>query len=291
MNREKIYRQWKTTKDSTGEALCNDAMIKKFRKISDQNFQYYIEYQDYLLTQGKAGSLKTIRSKVVDYLIFMGTFDLKDTTQEIIDNYFKRYKNENPKSFNSRIFYLMGFFNYFSLKDNLEIEKFKKATDNKEKSMSRITAEQISQTREKYKNNIKKLFVFEMMYYTSLSMAEIGKIKLDNLDPVTNTLCYKKKKNPIPKSLINLIQTMHYTGEFDKPHDIMSTIKQMRKELAENGLEKLTATDGRETRKTTFWKCPQCGYEYEAIAENWCVKQYTENGENWVVCRERCGNE
>lgn len=39
-----------------------------------------------------------------------------------------------------------------------------------------------------------------------------------------------------------------------------------------------------------FWRCPECGEKFEAVAENWCVKQYTENSKQIIVCRENCGH-
>lgn len=42
--------------------------------------------------------------------------------------------------------------------------------------------------------------------------------------------------------------------------------------------------------KIMFWTCPQCGKKFEAIADNWCVKKFSEEGKNWVVCRENCGH-
>lgn len=35
---------------------------------------------------------------------------------------------------------------------------------------------------------------------------------------------------------------------------------------------------------------PQCSKEYEAVVDNWCAKQFRENGKFWIVCR-RCGEE
>ena len=44
----------------------------------------------------------------------------------------------------------------------------------------------------------------------------------------------------------------------------------------------------KETRDKLSFRCPQCGKTYEAIVDNWCVVQYTENGKLWIVCRD-CG--
>ena len=156
--------------------------------------------------------------------------------------------------------------------------------------MQRMSADQISMARDILRTDIRKRFVFDMMYYTSLSMEEIGKLRIGNVDFINRKIRFGKKENDVPKALVDLIHGMQLSGEFEKTYDIMTTIEQMRKELSQYGLDNLKSTDGKETRKATFWKCPQCGCEYEAIAENWCVKQYTDGGENWVVCREKCGN-
>lgn len=291
MNREALYEEWQK-KTWNRQALCDTKTINKFRKISDPNFEYYMQYQNSLFSKEEAINVfKNRRSKVVDFLVFISDCDLKDITQNEVDGYFKKFETEAPSTNNSRVSFLKNFLEFFSLENKVDVEQHKKPTDKSRKKMTRISAQQISEIRENYKDDTIKRFIFEMMYYTTLSMDEIGRFKIDYFHPENNTISYGKKENKIPKSLAALIQKMHATGEFNNLRDPKSIIDKMKKELKKRGVANLTSTDGNETRKTTFWKCPQCGEEYEAIAENWCVKQYTDNGENWVVCRERCANE
>ena len=62
----------------------------------------------------------------------------------------------------------------------------------------------------------------------------------------------------------------------------------------ELGVEKNINAHKTEFDQTIFsfnlWTCPECGEKFEAVAENWCVKQYTEDGKQIIVCRENCGH-
>ena len=291
MNREMIYDAWRKM-NYGGNAFCSKSMVDDFRRISDRNFQYYVRYQEYMFAIGQpVTSIKSRRSKLVSFLIEISDCALENITQPIVDAYFQKFESEEPQTTNTRVDYLKGFLEYLSLGDKIDFEKYKKPIDRKaDKKMKRMSAEQISMARDILRTDIRKRFVFDMMYYTSLSMEEIGKLRIGNVDFINRKIRFGKKENDVPKALVDLIHGMQLSGEFEKTYDIMTTIEQMRKELSQYGLDNLKSTDGKETRKATFWKCPQCGCEYEAIAENWCVKQYTDGGENWVVCREKCGN-
>ncbi len=292
MDRLSIYDEWRR-KSVNGEALCDERTISLFKKLSDKNFKYYFEYHQHLFSNTKISIYKNKRSKILDFLTFpiIVECDLENVTQSMIDIYFESFENEMPNTTNTRVYHLRDFMNFLSLADNIDFEKYKKPIDQKEvKKMSRISAEQISAVRDKYKEDPKTLFVFEMILYSPFSNAEIGQFQIDDVDFINNTIYKDGEAYAVPVSLINLIYDMHSTGILYEPHDVMSTINRLRKDMATHGLGKLTAKDGKETRKTLFWACPQCGHEYEAIAENWCVKQYREDGENWVVCRKRCGH-
>ena len=218
-------------------------------------------------------------------------YEVKCITQNVVDDYFKKYDGEESNdSYNNRVGYLKPFFEFLSL-DNIDVNKFRKKPSNKKATkMKRLKAENISKARYKFRNDVKKLFVFEMICYTGLSMTEIGEIKKEHIDYDSNIVSYYGKESDLPEKLIAFIRE-NESILFDESFDMKTTIEKMREDLAEYGMDKLTATDGKATRKALFWTCPQCGEQFEAVAENWCVKQYTENGENWIVCREYCGHE
>lgn len=61
--------------------------------------------------------------------------------------------------------------------------------------------------------------------------------------------------------------------------------------LKESGFpRKIKSSDVNITLKTnTSFKCPECGMEYESTAKNWVIRQYNDNGEMWIVCKKKCG--
>lgn len=299
MDRKAIYSEWLGLKFE-GRAFCSNQTIKKCDMVLDINFEYYVEYQNYLFEkETNITSIRQRRSKILDFLssYIMKDCSLNSVTQEQIESYFFNVLGtDSDSTYMARVNYVKGFFDYLSerLPNKIEWNGLRLSRDELNTSnefvKKAMTAKQISFCRNRYKNDLRKLYIFEMLYYTDFSKEEIKNLKFDDVDFIDYTINLGKKVN-IPKSLIKLIADMHKKGLLEQTYDIDACIEQMKKELKEYGINNFKPKDVAETKKLIYWRCPQCGRSYEAIADNWCVCQYTDTGNYWIVCRENCGNE
>ena len=293
MDRSSIRKRLVALKGKNGKPLFGSDTIDRLFRLPEQSLSDYLSYLNYVESTGNINTIQTYRSKQLDFLEYIShrNCDINNITQSVVDDYFKKYDSidKSNGTFNTRIGYIKPFLEFFSL-DGIDVNKFTKPVDKKVKKMKRLSAKNISEARYEFRNDAKKLFVFEMIYYTEFSMTEIGEIQKEHIDYSSRSISYCGKESVLPEKLMAFIQK-NESILFDESFDMTTTIEKMREDLAEYGMDNLTATDGKETRKALFWTCPQCGKQFEAVAENWCVKQYTQDGENWVVCREYCGHE
>ena len=289
MDRSSIRKRLITLQGKNGKPLFGSDTIDRLFRLPEQSLSDYLSYLDYVESNGNIYTIPTYRSKQLNFLEYVSDkgYELRTITQNVVDEYFEKYDYEEN---NERVNYLKPFLAFFSL-GNIDIEKFRRKSNKKKVAkMKRLSAENISEARYKFRNDAKKLFVFEMIYYTEFSMTEIGEIQREHIDYSSRSISYCGKESVLPEKLMAFIQK-NESILFDESFDMTTTIEKIREDLAEYGMDNLTATDGKETRKALFWTCPQCGKQFEAVAENWCVKQYTQDGENWIVCREYCGHE
>lgn len=152
--REKLYWKWKGMRYD-GQAFYNEKTIEKCKKISDENFGFFVEYQDYCINNCNmdVGIFKTRRSKIIDFLSsdFIGDISINNISQEIIENYFMSYLGrESDNTYNARYSYIKTFLEYFSQKmaNRLEFEGLRlKKNEVKESELfvrKSLTAQQIA---------------------------------------------------------------------------------------------------------------------------------------------------
>lgn len=128
-----------------------------------------------------------------------------------------------------------------------------------------------------------------MFYNTKFNKEDLKKITYSNFDIIDRSFNFNGKKEYVPSKLADIIEKLKNDPILTRNYDVDYIIEQMKEELKKYGVMNFKPKDLIETRKAVYWKCPQCGSEYEAIIDNWCAKQYTENGNLWIVCRKKCG--
>lgn len=297
--REKLYQEWKN-KRYDGQALCSKETIKKLKVISNENFRCFVEYQDYCINDSNMdiGTFKTRRSKIIDFLLpdnIKGVNVLK-ISQEIIEDYFISYlKQESDNTYNARLSYIKQFIEFFSdrMENELDFNSLRLKKDEIVESelyvKKSLTAQQVALCRNEYRNDLKKLYIFEMFYYTQFNKEELKKITYSDFDIIDSSISFQGKKAYVPNNLVNIIEKIKDDPILARNYDVDYLIEQMKEELKKYGIMNFKPKDLTETRNAVYWRCPQCGSEYEAIIDNWCAKQYTEDGNLWIVCRENCG--
>ena len=309
VDREKIYSKWKNTRRTDGKLAFGEETLERVKNLSDQALLCFDEYFDSIVASGAVDSMQTYRSKILSFLEYISArnIELSEVTQEVIDAHF--FENRE-KGLEERGFYLKKLFAYFNV-EGIDVDKHKNPKNRSAaEKMPWINAETFSRAQDiyksvrksnaagenedsikKYKLATKKLFVLKMFFYTPLRIEYIGDYWKIGLPVEDNAIIFNGKMYNVPLSLIELITEIRESGLIDDPMDMKTILDNLRNELAEFNMGKLDSTGAKKTRDTIFWTCPQCGNIFEAIAENWCVKQYTEDGENWVVCREYCAYE
>lgn len=259
-----------------------------------------MEYQDYCINTVHMDmkSYKPRRSKIIDFLIsdFMKDINVESITQEVIENYFMSYlRNERDNTYNSRYSYIKAFFDYHAEKiaNKIEFEglRLKKSEVNESEFFVRnpLSAKQIALCMDEYKNDLKKLYIFEMFYYTQFTKEDLKNITYSDFDVIEGSFNYNGRKEYVPDNLISVIEQLKEEPILTRYYDVDYIIEQMKEDLRKHGVMNFKPKDLIATRQNVFWKCPQCGSQYEATVDNWCAKQYTEDGNLWIVCRKNCG--
>lgn len=300
LEREKIYTEWLNTRID-GKVLCGEDTIKKCRLLSDYNFNSFVEYQDDFFRQGKSiKSYKSIRSKILEFLSSskIREINLEDISQEDIDEYlFEFIKNESDSNYNNRVKYIKGYFEFHKdkLKNDIELSSLlietKEITTSKNYVKSSLTAEQVALCEEKYQNDLTKLCIFKLLYYTDITTDEIIDLKYSDFDTFDNSFNIGGRKIFVPNSMVELISCLRDAPILSRKFYIDHIVKNMKQELKEVGISNFKPKDMQKTHELLFWRCPQCGCKYEAVVDNWCARQFTDNGKFWIVCREKCGKD
>lgn len=309
MVQQETLEKLRQMKNADGELLWGEKSINNLMLLSDINLSHYLGFLDFSVENSKLDdSFKSTRSTHLDLLKFVSTLDIDliDITQNIVDDYFIQYSHQAQSSINNKARFLKPFLSFFPLKNHISLDSYIVEPENNDDKMPRIKAEELSKAKFLYRKvretteladnkdyiiATKKLFVLEMIFYTRLSEKNIGKYFKGDMAHDDCSIFFKNNRYFVPKSLINLINEIHGSPKAYETLDVKTAIDSLKDDLSSLNMSNLSSKGAEKTTKTIFWTCPQCGREYEAIAENWCVKQYTENGENWIVCRERCAHE
>lgn len=286
--------------------FCGKSVINDFNKICDQNFEFYVLYQDHYLNEEKKSllSMLGIRSKIKDFLLSdeLSNKPLNIVPLETIDMYFYNVyatNNDTKKTFISRVDYINGFLKYLFeqglIPKKFNSEKFRglqfkeEATDKNKKKA--ITPKQVSEFHAKCKDKPEYLYVFDMKYYTDFDDEQIQSLTMKNVDISNRTITIDEKSVVVPESVINNIIEIDRSNRLGELAGVKQYFIYLKPVFEELGFKNIKPKDiTLETKKRLSFTCPQCGNEYEAIVENWCAVQYTESGAFWIVCRG-CGSD
>lgn len=284
--------------------------LPRLKKLPTQSFWPFIEYYEkFFVSENRIDSFNTYMSQILPLLEYLATIncDLESITQEIMDEYLGKFKGQ--KGLTHKIDGIKDFLEKLNLSNGISITHhypILSVNDEEKEDMPIITAEKLSGAKEvylkvikscesngttdneEYLNAVKRLFILEMFFNTPLRKEYVKAFQKGDGEFIDNTIYFKDKEYYISnEQLTDLILKARNMDTFD----IEVNVDHMEKELADFDMGILHPRGAKKTRDAIFWTCPQCGKKYLAIAENWCVKQYTDNGDNWIVCREICGHE
>lgn len=295
MNRIEVYNVWKTKKVN-GTSFMGDVLIKKLDRISDANWEEFVEFIDYMC-ETKPASVKGYRSKIIDFLTSeeMLECSIYNIYHKKMCEYLSGKRFKSKDTFESYVAYIKAFFEYFNI-ISVDWDRIKNDSsfyvneEDEEINETEIySAEQISEARELIKNDIKQRFIFEM-FYLGLTRQDIQNINYECFDLIEGVLKYSGKVFVLNDNILKLVKKLDADGYFDTSQNVDYTVDKMKRVLADVGITNFKYKDVNKTREMMLFRCPQCGNLYEAVADNWCVAQYVKAGNMWLVCRERCGN-
>lgn len=314
MDRKAIYQKWLSTtykgQDGEDTPLCEKSTLLKFDKVNDHNFGHYVEYQnDYIDVQGKSIlSLTRIRSEILEFLLSEGlsNLPLKSVTADILDAHMLNRKNgATKKTFNNRINYLAGFFDFLSSKGILpnifDSEKYRIWAEScptpKENATKPLTPKHISEFRQKLIDDSEEhpryreyLYVLDMLYYTEFDKNQIKNISFkNNVNCKGRTIFIDGQVVQVPQDVVDNIKYLDEAGRLGKLLRTDQYIKYMKPIFEQLDFENIRIKDIEESKKTLSFCCPQCHKPFEATIDNWCARQYSKDGKLWIVCM-RCGN-
>ncbi|MBE7033318.1 MAG: hypothetical protein E7406_03730 [Ruminococcaceae bacterium] len=306
MDRKELLEELKKLKSSDDQILLSGRALNDLTTLSDDNFKYFFEFAKKDLTTRNKKSADQYISTTKRYLQLISNIpcSMENSTSQIIETFLSEHGN-SAKDIQNKVSHLKALFDSAGFDYTIDFKDFKPKSAAPIKNISRIEAEKISKAIEEYKTlrkastltdgekdkYTKKQFILEMFFFTPLTIAEIQNYQKEQCLFDNNSIYFKGEKYPVPNTLINLMREMEERNILHGTHYTRGTTEEIQKDLAKFGMEDISSQGAKNTRDAIFWTCPQCGKKYLAIAENWCVKQYTENGENWIVCREICGHE
>ena len=292
--------------------MCFEIGIREEKKINqmienmtDDTFNIFYNWIIELRNSGRSeNTISNYRPKVRDCLI-SSTFrnrDLASITSNELEEYFLGCitPKMKPNTYQTIIDYNKSFFSFACPAiisdidwETLKLKKDELEPDNPAQSLD---ARIIDLCRDLYSDfnfidKLRKRFIFEVMLQTDLTSKEIGELNYNNFvfkyegDEITYFLETNDIRS-IPKSLYEIATKMNQNSLFN--FDTQTYVSQMKIELKELGVINFKRSDLDKTRETRFMSCPQCGQKYEAVPENWCLRNFYDEGQLWIVCR-RCG--
>lgn len=285
-----------------GKVVTGKPTITKIKNLNAYNRKVFIEFHNHFYSKIAEGdedliSYKGYRSKILDFLLDneIKSKSLTEIQQADVEAYFQRkYAVENPQTYNSRISYVQKIFDFINLSTPIQFNSIPRKEENdKTNPAVALTIAEIEGIRKLFKNQYIKLFCFEMLYQTDITLEELKECNYSNFNSPSLEFILKNRPIPVPSSLPPIIEQLKFDTEFfNVTRDYNDLIKIMRKDIIGTGIRKASfkASDIWKTvEEVTHYKCVGCGNTYEAIADNWCLKQFVPEGSLWLVCRFECG--
>lgn len=285
-----------------GKVVTGKPTITKIKGLNIYNRKAFIDFHNYFyskIVDGKEDfvSYKGYRSKILDFLLDneINSKSLTELSQTDVESYFKRkYEIENPQTYNSRISYVQKLFDFINLPNQIQFNSIpRKEEIDKTNPAVALTITEIECIRKLFKNQYIKLFCFEMLYQTDITLEELKECSYSNFNHSSLKFVLKNRQIQVPSSLLPIIENLKGDTEyFNVTRDYNDLIKGMRQDIIGSGIREASFKPSdiwKTIEEVTYYKCAGCGNTYEAIADNWCLRQFETEGSLWLVCRFKCG--
>lgn len=295
MDRERIYEIWTSQKLKNGEQIAGVQTINKCKKLSDENFNVFYKYIESIMDDS---AFKQRRSRVLDFLLYLdkNKIEFKTVTQKSMDIYFENcgQKKGADNTLMTRVNYLKNMFDFYkgTVESEIDFDKYRinKMEIKMKNPMKSLTIKQLEECRGFYRDDMEKQYIIEMLYETEFTDRDLVELTYDKFSVVDRSFDFNGKKIVVSPNLANIIQKVKNTKIFTNKYYIMTLLEHIKDDLANIDINNINPRDLKKTRKNMMFKCPQCNKEYEAVVDNWCAKQFRNDGRFWIICRA-CGEE
>jgi hypothetical protein len=261
------------------------------KNLTDNNRMWYERYIENIRAEGKSKESIEAYSNIIINLLEVDID--KDINKVNIDSIAKFiYQTDKGTRVNFKIGRIQDFLQFVGQDVELKIkpadlETFKLKAE--EIQMNKRIAEalnikEIIKIRNILKNDLNRLFVFEMVYQHGVTLDELEESIRENYDYDTKTFDYSSRSVKVSKKISDIISLKSKVLN----HKTRTAYSNNISGIGDLINRKLIWSDIIETRKEYFFKCSLCNNQYENIPDNWALLHYENDVDNvkWIVCRE-----
>ncbi len=299
--------EWEKAYDSlrmllpNGKRINSEEIINRVKRLNEWHREMFMDYYNHFLIENKISSFKTHRHPILQFLLqeSINKKRFGQITQQDIDDFLMNKMDSNKKiqmtTVDNNQSAIKSYFTHYA--NELSFVPIYMDIKNEEKNLmnkvSPLKCGEIEDIRNIIKDEPYLQFIVEFAYENRIRFENSREYNKKNYNEKTGTFTSTTGKDIIlSEKLKQIVERIKNTEEFTNPRYKQGFSKKVLYEkLKEKGFNRpIKSSDINETfDRSTSFKCPGCGNVYEAIAENWIIKQYHENGQLWIVCKEKCG--
>lgn len=263
----------------------------RLKSMSEKNRLWFNTYMNYLEGRpdlGK-GTIYQYSMLLIKLIEFDKDIDVNNMTFEYISN-FLTTSNISDNRINWNITVLGNFFEYIGnqISISLDLDKLNNLRIAQKSVESRKTiplnVEEIIKIRNVLKNDLKRLFIFEVVYQHGLKLNELVLISPEKFDASKGLMKLTKSKTLTFSKRINdiILQSNKVLNKKTYSH-LQDIISEIGRKVSRN----LVWRDIIETREKFFFTCSLCLSKYENTPDNWAIVRHSGADDTlWIVCKE-----
>lgn len=295
MDWDKAYENLKNVMYE-GKRLNSNGFIKKIKGLNEWHREMYINYFDSFIQDDKLSAIHTYKYPIQNFLL-QDNINIKqfsDISQIDIDNFLEQYLNKKINYYNTIQYAIKNYFEFYAEYMNFTPEyiKFPVEDDATNKKLP-LTCEELEDIRNIIGQSYFLQFIFELAYENGIRFEQSRYYSKKTYDDINGRFIKPDGEYIVlSKKLQTIVEKIKDTDEFNDPYYKQGFSKsKLYRLLQDNGFNRAIKSKDVNTafEENTSFKCPGCGGRYEATASNWIIKQYYDDGELWIVCKEKCG--
>ncbi|SDH45106.1 hypothetical protein [Desulfosporosinus hippei] len=262
----------------------------RLKLMSEKNRLWFDRYINYLQgTDLGEGTIYQYSMLLIKLIEFDKDVVVDTMTFEYISMFLESSKISDNR-INWSITVINNFFEYIRnhITISLDLDKLNDLRIARKSVESRKTVplnvEEIIKIRNILKNDLKRLFIFEVVYQHGLKLDELELISPEKFDTSTGTMKLSKSKTlNFSKRINDIIQQSNKVLNKKTYSHLQEIISEIGQKVSRN----LVWRDIIETRDKFFFTCSLCLSKYENTPDNWALVRHSGADDTlWIVCKE-----